>query len=319
VIRDSRIYVAGHRGLAGSAIVRKLEAEGFRHLVLRARAELDLTRQDMVERFFAAEKPEYVFLAAARVGGIVANDTKPADFIRDNLAIELNVIEAARATGTKKLLFLGSSCIYPKLAPQPIREESLLTGPLEPTSEAYAMAKIAGWMMCRSYWRQHGFKGITVMPNNLYGPNDNFDPVGSHVLPGLIRRFHEAKEAGAPEVAVWGSGTPRRELLHADDLADACLFLMKNYDSPDIINVGTGEDATVAEIAELVKEVVGYRGRIAFDCTKPDGAPRKLLDASRVRSLGWQPRVAMKDGIRDAYRWFVENVAGRAHGGGRAA
>lgn len=317
--RDSRIYVAGHTGLAGSAIVRKLESEGYRRLIRRAHGELDLTRQDAVARFFAAETPEYVFLAAARVGGIVANDTRPGDFIRDNLAIELNVIDAARASGVKKLLFLGSSCIYPKMAPQPIREDSLLTGSLEPTNEAYAVAKIAGWMMCRSYRRQYGFKAITAMPTNLYGPNDNFDPVGSHVLPGLLRRFHEAKAAGAPEVVVWGSGTPRRELLHADDLADACVFLMKTYDSPEIVNVGTGEDATIAEIAELVKRVVGYPGRIAFDRTKPDGTPRKLLDVSRIRALGWRPRVVLEDGVRDAYRWFVENVAGRSHGGGRAA
>lgn len=317
--RNSRIFVAGHRGLAGSALVRNLEANGFRNLILRPRADLDLTRQDQVEKFFAAEKPEYVFLAAARVGGIVANDTKPGDFIRDNLAIELNVIEAARAHGAKKLLFLGSSCIYPKMAPQPIREESLLTGSLEPTNEAYAVAKIAGWMMCRSFWRQYGVKGITVIPNNLYGPNDNFDPVGSHVLPGLIRRFHEAKESGAPDVTVWGSGAPRRELLHSDDLADACVFLMRAYNAPEPINVGTGEDLAIAELAEMVKETVGYRGRIVFDRTKPDGTPRKLLDASRIRALGWRPKIALADGLRDAYRWFVENVAGRSVGDGRAA
>jgi len=309
---DSRIYVAGHRGLVGSAIVRRLDAEGCRNLVLRTHAELDLTRQDAVERFFAAEKPDYVFLAAAKVGGIVANDTRPADFIRDNLAIQGNVIESARRSGVRKLLFLGSSCIYPRLAPQPIREESLLTGPLEPTNEAYAIAKIAGYMMCRSYWRQHGFKAISLMPTNLYGPNDNFDPTGSHVLPGLIRRFHEAKTANLPEVVVWGTGTPRRELMHADDLADAAVSLMQTYDSPDIINVGTGTDVTIAELATLVKDVVGYRGRLVFDSTKPDGMPRKVLDVSRIHALGWRAQVALADGVRETYRWFVANVADRA-------
>lgn len=296
----------------GSAIVRRLDAEGCRNLVLRTHAELDLTRQDAVERFFAAEKPDYVFLAAAKVGGIVANDTRPADFIRDNLAIQGNVIESARRSGVRKLLFLGSSCIYPRLAPQPIREESLLTGPLEPTNEAYAIAKIAGYMMCRSYWRQHGFKAISLMPTNLYGPNDNFDPTGSHVLPGLIRRFHEAKTANLPEVVVWGTGTPRRELMHADDLADAAVSLMQTYDSPDIINVGTGTDVTIAELATLVKDVVGYRGRLVFDSTKPDGMPRKVLDVSRIHALGWRAQVALADGVRETYRWFVANVADRA-------
>ena len=296
----------------GSAIVRRLDAEGCRNLVLRTHAELDLTRQDAVERFFAAEKPDYVFLAAAKVGGIVANDTRPADFIRDNLAIQGNVIESARRSGVRKLLFLGSSCIYPRLAPQPIREESLLTGPLEPTNEAYAIAKIAGYMMCRSYWRQHGFKAISLMPTNLYGPNDNFDPTGSHVLPGLIRRFHEAKTANLPEVVVWGTGTPRRELMHADDLADAAVSLMQTYDSPDIINVGTGTDVTIAELATLVKDVVGYRGRLVFDSTKPDGMPRKVLDVSRIHALGWRAKVALADGVRETYRWFVANVADRA-------
>ena len=309
---DSRIYVAGHRGLVGSAIVRRLQADGCRNLVLRSHAELDLVRQDAVERFFAGEKPDYVFLAAATVGGILANDTRPADFIRDNLSIQTNVIEAARKSGVKKLLFLGSSCIYPRLAPQPIREDSLLTGPLEPTNEAYAIAKIAGYLMCRSYWRQYGFKAISLMPTNLYGPNDNFDPTGSHVLPGLIRRFHAAKMAGVPEVVVWGTGAPRRELMHADDLADAAAALMRTYDSPDIINVGTGEDVTVAELAALVKDVSGYRGRIVFDSTKPDGMPRKTLDVSRIHALGWRARIALADGVRETYRWFVANVADRA-------
>jgi GDP-L-fucose synthase len=309
---DSRIYVAGHRGLVGSAIVRRLQADGHRHLVLRTHGELDLTRQDAVERFFAAERPEYVFLAAAKVGGIIANDTRPAEFIRDNLAIQSNVIESAYRSGVRKLLFLGSSCIYPRLAPQPIREESLLTGPLEPTNEAYAIAKIAGYMMCRLYWRQHGFKAISLMPTNLYGPNDNFDPIGSHVLPGLIRRFHEAKMANAPEVVVWGSGTPRRELMHADDLADAAVSLMRTYESPDIINVGTGTDVTIAELATLVKDAVGYRGRLTFDSSKPDGMPRKVLDVSRIHALGWRAKIALADGVRETYRWFVANVADRA-------
>jgi GDP-L-fucose synthase len=309
---DSRIYVAGHRGLVGSAIVRRLQADGCRNLVLRRHAELDLVRQDAVERFFAGEKPDYVFLAAATVGGILANDTRPADFIRDNLSIQTNVIEAARKSGVKKLLFLGSSCIYPRLAPQPIREDSLLTGPLEPTNEAYAIAKIAGYLMCRSYWRQHGFKAISLMPTNLYGPNDNFDPTDSHVLPGLIRRFHAAKMAGLPEVVVWGTGAPRRELMHSDDLADAAVALMRTYDSPDIINVGTGEDVTIAELAALVKDVSGYRGRIVFDSTKPDGMPRKTLDVSRIHALGWRARIALVEGVRETYRWFVAHVADRA-------
>jgi GDP-L-fucose synthase len=306
------MYVAGHRGLAGSAIVRKLEAEGYRNLIVRTHAELDLTRQEAVDRFFVAEKPDYVFLAAAKVGGIVANDTRPADFIRENLAIQTNVIEAARREGVKKLMFLGSSCIYPRLAPQPIREDSLLTGPLEPTNDAYAIAKIAGYMMCRSYWRQYGFKAISLMPTNLYGPNDNFDPIGSHVLPGLLRRFHEAKVKNLPEVTVWGSGTPRREFMHADDLAAAAVKLMHDYDSPDIVNVGLGEDMSITELAQLVKDVVGFHGRLIFDKTKPDGTPRKLLDVSKIHALGWRAQIALADGLRDTYRWFLGHVADRA-------
>lgn len=302
---DSRIYVAGHRGLAGSAIVRRLKAEGYRNLILRSHDELDLTRQDAVERFFAAEKPEYVFLAAARVGGIVANDTLPGDFIRENLAIQSNVIETARRARVNKLLFLGSSCIYPRLAPQPIREDSLLTGPFEPTNEAYAIAKIAGYMMCRAYWRQYGFKAISLMPTNLYGPHDNFDPTSSHVLPGLIRRFHEAKIKGLPEVAVWGTGTPRRELMHSDDLAEAAVMTMNTYDSPDIINVGTGQDVSIAELAALAKDVIGYQGKLTFDVTKPDGMPLKRLDVSRINALGWQAKISLSDGIRETYRWFL--------------
>jgi len=302
---DSRIYVAGHRGLAGSAIVRRLKAEGYRNLILRSHDELDLTRQDAVERFFAAEKPEYVFLAAARVGGIVANDTLPGDFIRENLAIQSNVIETARRARVNKLLFLGSSCLYPRLAPQPIREDSLLTGPFEPTNEAYAIAKIAGYMMCRAYWRQYGFKAISLMPTNLYGPHDNFDPTSSHVLPGLIRRFHEAKIKGLPEVAVWGTGTPRRELMHSDDLAEAAVMTMNTYDSPDIINVGTGQDVSIAELAALAKDVIGYQGKLTFDVTKPDGMSLKRLDVSRIHALGWQAKIALVDGIRETYRWFL--------------
>ena len=309
---DSRIYVAGHRGLVGSAIVRRLRGEGFGNIVVRSHDELDLTRQDAVERFFAAEKQEYVFLAAARVGGIVANDTLPGDFIRENLAIQSNVIETARRDGVNKLLFLGSSCIYPRLAPQPIREDSLLTGPLELTNEAYAIAKIAGYMMCRAYWRQYGFKAISLMPTNLYGPHDNFDPTSSHVLPGLIRRFHEAKVKGLPAVAVWGTGTQRRELMHADDLAAVAVMMMRTYDSPGIFNVGTGQDVSIAELAALVKDAVGYRGRLTFDATKPDGTSLKRLDVSRIHALGWQARIALADGIRETYRWFLEHVAERA-------
>ncbi|WP_066351648.1 GDP-L-fucose synthase [Fervidicola ferrireducens] len=305
--KEAKIYVAGHRGLVGSAILRRLRAEGYSNIVTRTRQELDLTDQRAVYQFFEAERPEYVFLAAAKVGGILANSTYPADFIRENLLIQTNVIDAAYRYGVKKLLFLGSSCIYPKFAPQPIKEEYLLTGALEPTNEPYAVAKIAGIKMCQAYNKQYGTNFISVMPTNLYGPGDNFDLETSHVLPALIRKFHEAKVAGAPHVVIWGSGTPRREFLHVDDLANACLFLMNNYDSSEIINIGVGEDLTIAELANLIKEIVGYQGEIVFDTTKPDGTPRKLLDVSKIFNLGWRPRIRLEDGIRSTYEWFVRN------------
>lgn len=312
--RGSRIYVAGHRGLVGSALVRRLKAEGYRELLLRSRQELDLRDPAAVDRFFAEERPEYVFLAAARVGGIWANASFPADFIRENLQIQVNVIDAAYRHGARKLLFFGSSCIYPKHAPQPLKEEYLLTGPLEPTNEAYAVATIAGLKMVQAYRRQYGFCGICLMPTNLYGPGDNFDPQTSHVLPALIRRFHEAKVKGAPEVVAWGTGTPRREFLHVDDLADAAVFLMRHYDDERPINVGVGEDVSIRELAEMVADVVGYQGRIVFDPSKPDGTPRKLLDVSRLRELGWSARVPLREGIRQTYEWFVQSEADRACG-----
>lgn len=307
--KEAKIYVAGHRGLVGSAILRKLRAEGYSNIITRTHQELDLTNQQAVYQFFEAERPEYVFLAAAKVGGILANSTYPADFIRENLLIQTNVIDAAYRYGVKKLLFLGSSCIYPKFAPQPIKEEYLLTGALEPTNEPYAVAKIAGIKMCQAYNKQYGTNFICVMPTNLYGPGDNFDLETSHVLPALIRKFHEAKVTGAPHVVVWGSGTPRREFLHVDDLADACLFLMNNYDSSEIINIGVGKDLTIAELAQLIKEIVGYKGEIVFDTTKPDGTPRKLLDVSKIFNLGWRPRILLEDGIRSTYEWFVRNCS----------
>ena len=301
---DARIYVAGHRGLVGSAIVRRLMQEGYENLLIRNREELDLLDQRAVEEFFARERPEYVFLAAARVGGIHANNTRPAEFIYENLSIETNVIHAAWKYGTKKLLFLGSSCIYPRQAPQPIKEEYLLTGSLEPTNEAYAVAKIAGLKMCQAYRRQYGFNAISLMPTNLYGPGDNFDLESSHVLPALIRRFHEAKLARSPQVVLWGSGKPRREFLHVDDLADAALFLMRHYDSEMIINVGTGVDLSISELASMVQEVVGFIGEVSFDLSMPDGMPRKLLDVSRLRALGWQPKIPLREGIESTYRWY---------------
>lgn len=305
---ESRIYVAGHRGLVGSALVRTLQSHGFNHLILRAHSELDLCDQRAVAAFFADQKPEYVFLAAAKVGGIHANNTYPADFIRDNLLIQTNIMESARLNACRKLLFLGSSCIYPKLCPQPIKEEYLLTGPLEPTNEAYALAKIAGIMMCRAFRRQYGFDAIAAMPTNLYGPGDNFHPENSHVLPSLIRRFHEAKLAGAPEVAVWGTGTPRREFLYADDLADALLFLMQRYSGIEHVNVGCGADITILEVAQKVASVVGYAGSIATDPARPDGTPRKLLDVSALSALGWHPKTTLDQGIRETYRWFVSQL-----------
>ncbi len=301
---NARIYIAGHRGLVGSALTRRLLAEGASNLILRTRTELDLIDQHAVDAFFAREKPEYVFLAAAKVGGILANDTYPAEFLRDNLAIQTNVIHSARTHGVRKLCFLGSSCIYPKLAPQPLREESLLTGPLEPTNEWYAIAKIAGIKMCQAYRRQYGFDAISLMPTNLYGPGDNFDPQNSHVLPALIRKFHEAKQRGEREVVIWGTGTPRREFLHADDLADAAVFLMRRYSDEQFINVGVGADLTIRELAELVAQVVGYDGMITTDPSKPDGTPRKLLDVSRLQALGWRHRIALRDGIAETYASF---------------
>ncbi len=301
---NARIYVAGHRGLVGSAITRRLQADGATNLILRTHAELDLIDQRAVDAFFAEEQPEYVFLAAAKVGGIHANNTYPAEFLRDNLAIQTNVIHSAWTHGVRKLCFLGSSCIYPKLAPQPLREESLLTGPLEPTNEWYAIAKIAGIKMCQAYRRQYGFDAISLMPTNLYGQGDNFDPQNSHVLPALIRKFHEAKERGDREVVIWGSGTPLREFLHADDLADAAVFLMRGYSGEQFINVGVGEDLTIRALAELVAEVVGYAGTIATDPSKPDGTPRKLMDVSRLHALGWRHRISLREGITETYASF---------------
>ncbi|MBE3557393.1 MAG: GDP-L-fucose synthase [Firmicutes bacterium] len=306
--KDAKIYVAGHRGLVGSAIVRRLQTEGYTHLVTRTHIQLDLTDARAVDAFFVQERPEYVFLAAAKVGGILANDTYPADFIRENLQIEVNVIDAAHRYGVDKLLFLGSSCIYPKLAPQPIREEYLLTGPLEPTNDAYAVAKIAGIQMCQSYYKQYGDRFISVMPTNLYGPGDNFDPVTSHVLPAMIRKFHEAKMSGQPQVLLWGTGQPRREFLHVDDLADACLFLMDHFDDPSIVNIGVGQDLTIAELARMVADVVGYTGEIVYDPSKPDGSPQKLLDVSKLTRLGWRPRIQLRQGIADVYRWNQKYV-----------
>lgn len=303
---ESKIYLAGHRGLVGGAIVRALQTQGFNNLVLRAHAELDLCDQRAVNAFFAAEKPEYVFLAAARVGGIHANDAYPAEFIRDNLLIQTNVIDAACRSGCKKLLFLGSSCIYPRDCPQPIKEEYLLTGPLETTNEWYAVAKIAGIKMCQAYRRQYGFDAVSVMPTNLYGPGDNFHPENSHVLPALIRRFHEAKEKGLPEVAVWGTGTPRREFLYVDDLAEALVFLVQNYSEAEHINVGSGEDMTIMELARIVAEVVGYTGRITTDPAKPDGTPQKFLDISKISALGRQAKTPLREGLEKVYAWFLE-------------
>jgi GDP-L-fucose synthase len=303
--KSSRIYVAGHRGLVGSAICRRLNQAGYLNLIVRARSQLDLSNQAAVEAFFEAEKPEYVFQAAAKVGGIMANSTYPVDFLRDNLIIELNIMDASYRYGVKKLEALGSSCIYPKFSPQPIKEEYLLSSQLEPTNEWYAIAKIAGIKLAQAYRQQYGFHAISLMPTNLYGPNDHFDLQTSHVLPALMRKAHEARNNSAPEMVVWGTGTPRREFMHVDDLADAALFLMLHYDEAEIINVGTGSDVTIRELTELVCRVVGYHGRITYDTSKPDGTPQKLLDVSRLRALGWHARIGLEDGIRDAYQWFL--------------
>jgi len=304
-----RIYVAGHRGLVGSAIVRALKLGGYASPIVRTHTELDLTNQADVKKFFVEQRPDAVVMAAARVGGIFANNAHPASFIAENLSIQSNVIDSAYRAGVQKFVFLGSSCIYPKLAPQPIKEEYLLTGSLEPTNEWYAIAKIAGLKMCQAYRRQYGFNAISLMPTNLYGPGDNFDAQSSHVLPALIRRFHEAKLAKVPSVTVWGTGTPRREFLHVDDLADAVLYLLQKYNEEPIVNVGWGEDVTIRELAEQVMSAVGYRGHLDFDSSKPDGTPRKLLDTSRLTGLGWRPRVSLKEGIVSTYAWFVEHLA----------
>ncbi len=348
--KNSRIYVAGHRGLVGSAIVRKLQSEGYNNLALRTHRELDLVNQAEVSQFFETQRPEYVFLAAAKVGGILANNTYPAEFIYQNLLIESNVIHSAYSAGVKKLLFLGSSCIYPRESPQPMTEEYLLTGKLEPTNEPYAIAKIAGIRMCQSYNRQYGTNFVSVMPTNVYGPGDNFDLETSHALPALIRKFHDAKKSDdlrvtvrqvlrhaqdgesnrtthGPEqsrrasdqktVTIWGTGTPRREFLHVDDLADACVFLMQNYDESEIINIGVGKDISIRELAELIKEIVGFRGEIRYDISKPDGTPRKLLDVSRIESLGWRSRISLREGIEKTYQWYVKEGAGcTVHGTG---
>lgn len=306
--KEDKIYVAGHRGMVGSAILRKLQSEGYSNIITRTSAELDLSRQKEVEDFFTAEKPDYVFLAAAKVGGIVANNTYRADFIHINLQIQNNVIHSAYLSKVKKLMFLGSSCIYPKLAEQPLKEDYLLTGLLEPTNEPYAIAKIAGIKMCEAYRDQYGCNFISVMPTNLYGPNDNYDLKNSHVLPALIRKFHEAKEKNLPSVEIWGSGTPKREFLHVDDLAEACIFLMNNYDESIFLNVGTGVDLSIKELALLIKEIVGFKGELRFDSSKPDGTPRKLMDVSRLHDLGWSHKIELKDGIKSVYEQVKESL-----------
>ena len=309
--QDAKIYVAGHTGLVGSAIVRRLQQAGYKNLLTATHTALNLTSQHAVETFFREQLPEYVFLAAAKVGGIHANSTFPAEFIYENLAIETHVIHSAWKTGVKKLLFLGSSCIYPKLAPQPMKEDYLLSGYLEETNEWYAVAKIAGIKLCQAYRKQYGFNAICAMPTNLYGPGDDFDLENSHVLPALIRKCHEAKQSGREQVVIWGTGTPRREFLHVDDLADACVFLMRNYTDPQIINVGVGKDMTIRELAELVREIVGFAGRLEFDASRPDGTPRKLLDITHLHNLGWQARIPLAQGIRDTYERFQSNTVTR--------
>ncbi len=306
--KSDKIYIAGHRGLVGSAIIRNLKKKGFDNLVLRTSKELNLTNQEDVNQFFEIEKPNYVFLAAAKVGGIHANDTYPADFIRENLQIQTNVIDAAYRNNTKKLLFLGSSCIYPKFSPQPMKEEHLLTGELEPTNEWYAIAKIAGIKMCQAYKKQYGFDAISLMPTNLYGPGDNFNLENSHVMPALIRKFHDAKEQGKESVEVWGTGSPKREFLHVDDMADATVFLMNNYDGEQFVNVGVGNDVSIKELAEIVKGVVGFQGELKFDASKPDGTPRKLLDVTKLNELGWNAKIELEAGVTSSYQWFLDNI-----------
>jgi GDP-L-fucose synthase len=306
--KNSKIYIAGHLGLVGSAILRKLKKEGYTNLITKSRKEVDLTNQKAVKDFFDETKPEYVFLAAAKVGGIMANKTYPGEFISENLDIQNNIIKNSYTHGVKKLLFLGSSCIYPKMATQPIKEEYFMTGPLEPTNEAYAIAKIAGISMCQSYRKQYGADFISLMPTNLYGPGDNFTNERGHVIPALIRKFHEAKTKNLAEISAWGTGSAKREFLHSDDLADACVFLMKNYSSGDIINVGTGEDVTIKELTEKISEIVGFKGKIVWDTTKPDGAPRRLLDVDKLHTLGWKHSIELEKGLKETYEWFKKNV-----------
>jgi GDP-L-fucose synthase len=308
--KNSKVYVAGHRGLVGSAIMRKLELKNYKNIICRTHKELDLTDQQAVNELFVSEKPEYVFLAAAKVGGIFANDTYPAEFIYDNLMIETNVINAAYKYGVKKLLFLGSSCIYPKFASQPMKEEYLLTGELEPTNEAYAIAKIAGIRLCKHYNQQYGTNFISVMPTNLYGPNDNFDLQTSHVMPALIRKFHEAKINNESKVVIWGTGKPLREFLHVDDMADACVYLMDNFNAEDMgefVNIGVGKDVSIAELSETIRDIVGFEGEVLYDTSKPDGTPRKLLDVSLLNSLGWKHSIDLKEGIKNTFEWYVKH------------
>ena len=308
--KKAKVFVAGHRGLVGSALMRRLSREGFLNLLTVDHSALDLTRQTDVESFIQRECPEYIFLAAAKVGGIYANNTFPADFITNNLHVQSNVIESAYRAGVKRMMFLGSSCIYPRLCPQPMKEEYLLSGPLEPTNMPYAVAKIAGIVMCQAFNRQYGTDFLSVMPTNLFGPGDNFHPENSHVLASLIRRFHEAKESKSEEVVVWGTGTPKREFLHVDDMADACVFLMQRGDAPDIMNIGSGQEVTIRELGELIKEVVGFKGNLRFDPSRPDGPPRKLLDSSRLNALGWTPKITLRDGLITTYQWLLKNTSG---------
>jgi len=305
--KTAKIFVAGHRGLVGSAIVRKLREQGFDRLILKTRTELNLTNQQAVQDFFAAERPEYVFMAAAKVGGIYANNTFPAEFIYENLMVQTNVIDASYRSNVKKVAFLGSSCIYPKMAPQPMKESYLLSGPLEPTNEPYAVAKIAGIIQCQSYRRQYNFNAISLMPTNLFGPGDNFDYQNSHVLPALLRKFHDAHVQGNPSVSVWGTGRALREFLHVDDLADASVFLMGHYDDGEIVNVGSGEEVSIKTLAEMIQKVVGYRGEISWDSTKPDGTPRKLMDCTKIHKMGWKPTHTLESGLKSTYEWFLKH------------